>query len=147
MAPRSLNSCCFFTCWCSRHLIPPVCLLLRQQFGVLGAASEEKAHWKTNGSPLGGSGMMLYGSEPTDSALAGAERWAPSALLLLLLLLHGVVFFPRCEIIRCLCDYKPFTVLQGNWSSFCPCTRGSHAVCLWFVTVCTSVPEWAWCVV
>lgn len=37
---------------------------------------------------------MVYRSGPPDSALAGAERWAPSAPLLLLLLLHRFFFFP-----------------------------------------------------
>lgn len=94
MAPSSLNSCWFFTCWCSRHLSPCGCLLLRQQFGMLGAASDERHTGRQMVARSVGAEGMLYSNEPPDSALAGAERWAPSAPLLLLLLLHRFVFFP-----------------------------------------------------
>lgn len=42
MAACSLHGCSFITCWCSRHLSPSGCLLLRQQFSVLGAAPGQR---------------------------------------------------------------------------------------------------------
>lgn len=92
---------------------------------------------KTNG---GRSRVTLYNSAAPDSALAGAERWPPSAPLLLLLpLLRRVDLVFSGYFIRGFGDYKSFTVLPCRRSCPRPRTRGSHAVCLWFVTVCTSV--------
>lgn len=61
---------------------------------MLGAASEERHTGRQMVALSVGAEGMVYRSGPPDSALAGAERWAPSAPLPLLLLLHRVFFSP-----------------------------------------------------
>lgn len=60
---------------------------------MLGAVSEERHTGRQMVALSVGAEGMVYGSGPPDSALAGAERWAPSAPLPSLLLLHRF-FFP-----------------------------------------------------
>lgn len=117
--------------------------LVLQTFGSFWLPAEAAVQFagsrdggKTNG---GRSRVTLYNSAAPDSALAGAERWPPSAPLLLLPLLRRVDLVFSGYLIRGFGDYKSFTVLPCRRSCPRPRTRGSHAVCLWFVTVCTSV--------